>query len=96
MQYFAHSFLSHQLLLSTAFICDHYANIDQNLKTYCCAYNIKMKNNEFKKVHIKNQTCYYVDDIINFEHFDFDNILMDENVIKTFLIMTFIKKTFGC
>ena len=55
-----------------------------------------MKNNEFKKVHIKNQTCYYVDDIINFEHFDFDNILMDENVIKTFLIMTFIKKTFGC
>ena len=51
-----------------------------------------MKNNEFKKVHIKNQTFYYVDDIINFEDFDFDNILMNENVIKTFLIMTFIKK----
>ena len=28
-----------------------------------------MENNEFKKVSIKNRTCYY---------FDFDNLLLDE------------------
>ena len=38
-----------------------------------------MENNEFYKVHIKNRTCYYYfDDIIKIEHFDFDNILIDE------------------
>ena len=38
-------------------------NIDLNKKMYCCASNIKMKNNEFKKVSIKNCTYYYFDDI---------------------------------
>ena len=32
-----------------------------------------MENNEFKKVHIKNCTCYYLDDKINLGDFDFDN-----------------------
>ena len=36
-----------------------------------------MKNNAFKKVRIKNRTCYYFDDIIKFEDFDFDNNLFD-------------------
>ena len=31
----------------------------------------------FKKIRIKNHTCYYLDDIIKFEDFDFDNILID-------------------
>ena len=43
-----------------------------------------MDNNEFKKVSIKNLTCYYFDSIIKFEDFDFD-ILLDgksyENVL---------------
>ena len=31
-----------------------------------------MENNEFRKVSIKNRTCYYFDDIIKFEDFDID------------------------
>ena len=34
------------------------------------------KINEFKKVRIKNLTCYYFDDIIKLEDFDIDNILI--------------------
>ena len=37
-----------------------------------------MENNEFEKVHITNRPCYYSDDIIKSEDFDFDNILVDE------------------
>ena len=37
-----------------------------------------MENNEFKKVHIKNRTCYYFNDIIKSEYFDPDNILIDQ------------------
>ena len=33
-----------------------------------------MENNEFKKVCIKNCTCYYFDDISKLEDFDFDNL----------------------
>ena len=38
-----------------------------------------MENNEFKKVCIKNSTCYYFDDIIKLEEFDLHNISIDEN-----------------
>ena len=37
-----------------------------------------MKNKEFKKISIKNLTCYYFDDIVIFEDFEFDNIFLDE------------------
>ena len=37
-----------------------------------------MENNEFIKVLMENRTCYYFDDIIKLEDFDFDNILIDE------------------
>ena len=30
----------------------------------------------FKKVRIKNRTCYYFDDIIELEDFDFNDILI--------------------
>ena len=43
-----------------------------------------MESNEFQKVHIKNRTCCYFDDIIKFEDFDFDDILIDENHTKIF------------
>ena len=43
-----------------------------------CTNNIKMENNEFKKVHIKSRTCYYLDDITKTEDFDSD-ILIDES-----------------
>ena len=48
-----------------------------------------MENNEFKKVRIKNRTCYYFDDIIKLEDFNLDNILFNEkshiNWFKSFL-----------
>ena len=37
-----------------------------------------MKNNEFRKVCIKNRTGYYFDDIIKLEDFDLNNVLIDE------------------
>ena len=37
-----------------------------------------MENNEFEQVRIKNPTCYFFDDIIKLEDFDFDNILTDK------------------
>ena len=32
---------------------------------------------ELKETSIKNRTCYYFDDPIKIEDFDFDNILID-------------------
>ena len=45
-----------------------------------------MENNEFKKVHIINHTCYYFDDSIKLEDFDLDNILIDEKSHENILI----------
>ena len=53
-------------------------DMGKNRKMSCRAKNIKMKNNEFQKIRIKNRTCYCFNDLINFENFDFDNILKDE------------------
>ena len=48
--------------------------------------NIKMeKDNELKKVGIKNRTCYYFDDIVKIEDFDFD-ILLEEKSSENILI----------
>ena len=44
-----------------------------------------MENNE-KKACIKNRTCYYFDNIVKLEDFDFDNILIDEKLHKNILI----------
>ena len=51
-----------------------------------------MENNEFKKVGIKNRTCYYFDDIIKLENFDFNNILIYEKSYKNILIYDFSHK----
>ena len=45
-----------------------------------------MENNEFKKVRIKNHTCYYFDDIIKLEDFDIYKTLIDEKSHKNILI----------
>ena len=37
-----------------------------------------MENNEVQKIHIKNRVCNYFNDIIKFEDFDFENILIDK------------------
>ena len=43
-----------------------------------------MENNDFKKVRIKNSTCYHFDGIIKLEDFDLGNILIDKNRTKIF------------
>ena len=48
-----------------------------------------MKNNELKRVFLKNCTCYYFDDIIKWEDFDVDNILIDQKSHENILFMTF-------
>ena len=52
-----------------------------------------MKNNEFKKVGIKNRTSYYFDDISKSEKFDFYNILLDERSCQNILIYEAFCKT---
>ena len=36
-----------------------------------------MENDELKNVSIKNCMCYYFNDVITIEDFDFDNILLN-------------------
>ena len=52
-----------------------------------------MENNKFKKVCIKNRTCYYFDDTIQLEDFDLDNIVIDEKSHKNILIYDISYKT---
>ena len=37
-----------------------------------------------KKIRIKYRTCYYFDDKVKFEDFDFDNVLTDEKSHEIF------------
>ena len=40
-------------------------------------------NNKLKEIDIKNCTCYYFDDIIKIEDFNFD-ILINEKIIRKY------------
>ena len=53
----------------------------------------KNQENEYKKVSIKNCGCYYFDDIINFEDFDFENIFLDKKLNENFFICDLSQKT---
>ena len=55
-----------------------------------------MKNNEFKKVLIKNRTCYHFDYLIKSEDFDLDNILIDKKSHKNILIYEILCKNLNC
>ena len=55
-----------------------------------------MENNGLKNVCSKNRTCYYLDDIIKIEDFDFDNILLDRKSYKNILIHSFIQNFDWC
>ena len=46
-----------------------------------------MKSNDgLKQTDIKNNTCYYFDDIININDLDLENILIDKNSYEDILI----------
>ena len=51
-----------------------------------------MENNEFKKGRNRNHTCYYFDDLIKLEDFDFDNILIDKKSHENILICGILYK----
>ena len=50
-------------------------------------------NGELKKVNIENCACYYLDDTIKVEDFDFANILLDEKSYKNVLVYDISYKT---
>ena len=66
------------LLFIIVIICYHYTKYRS--KQY------KMEKNKFKKVGLKNCTCYYFDDITKIRDFDFNNILLDEKSYENTLI----------
>ena len=53
-----------------------------------------MESNELKEIEIKNKRCYYFDDIIEIDDFDFDNILINEKSYKYILVYHISYKTF--
>ena len=73
---------------STESINSDYKKVKYKMDCYILqTNNIKMeKDNELKKVGIKNRTCYYFDDIVKIEDFDFDNILLEEKSSENILI----------
>ena len=42
--------------------------------------------NNLKEINTISRTCYYFDDIIKFEDFNIDNILIDEKSYKNILV----------
>ena len=50
-------------------------------------------DNKFKKIDIKNYTCYYFDDIININDLNLDNILIDGKSYENILIYNAANKT---
>ena len=50
-------------------------------------------NDKLKEIDIKNRTCYYSDDIIKIEDFNFSNILIDEKSYKNILVYNISYKT---
>ena len=50
--------------------------------------------NNLKKSNVENHTCYYFDDIIQIEDFDFENILLDQKLYKNILFNDISYETF--
>ena len=51
-------------------------------------------NNKLKEIIFKNLTCYYFDDITNFEDFDIDNILIGKKPYENILVYDISYKNF--
>ena len=52
---------------------------------------MKMENNEFKKVGIKNGLCYYFEDIIDFDNFQFVAIHIKLSLVRKLCALCSIK-----
>ena len=49
---------------------------------------------KLKEIVIKNCTCYYFDDIIKIDDFDFDGILIDEKSYENIVVYRISYKNF--
>ena len=81
MLYFAYRFISDHIAIDNCYYLLSLCKTLVKTKKYLCTNNIKIENNKFKTVCVKNRTCYYFDDIIKFKDFDYNNILIDENIL---------------
>ena len=52
-----------------------------------------MANKEFKKIIIKNYTCYYFNHIINTNYLNLDDILLDDKSYKNNFVYCVIYTT---
>ena len=50
-------------------------------------------NDELKDINIKNRTCYFFNDIIKIEHYDFENIYIAEKSYENILVNNISYKT---
>ena len=67
-------FLMIMLVFMIDIIYYSHANTSQNRRTYCRVNDIKMENNEFKKVCIKNH--YYFDVIISMKQLNLKTLIL--------------------
>ena len=51
-------------------------------------------NNEFKRINIKNRTCYYFDDAMEVEDISADRILLDKKSYENILVYNILYKKF--
>ena len=42
------------------------------------------RNDELKEIGIENRTCYYLDGMIRFKDFDFNNISIHRKIIRKY------------
>ena len=50
-------------------------------------------NDKLKEIDIINRACYYFDDTIKIEHFDLDNILIDEKSSENIFVYNILYKS---
>ena len=78
MLYFTYSLISDHITIDN---CYYLLSLSEAKR-----YDLNIEFNEFKKVRIKNCTCYYFDDIIKLENFDLDNISINKKSRESILI----------
>ena len=96
MQSFAYSFINDHITIYNYYyllllLYNYYYYYHYYMLLYIS--NIKMENIEFKKLCIKNRTCYYFDDVIKLENLNIDNIFIAEKSHENILIYDISYKT---
>ena len=88
--------IQHTILISNHITIYNWYYLLSLCKRYCHTKNIKIEINQFKKVSIKNCTCYYFDGIIKIEDFNFDDILVNGKSHENILIYDISRKNLIC